>query len=130
MPLYCIKILDHIIGLLVEVLAKDIFCLSLSFKFSLSFSIYFALIALLSLSSSTVLLFSDFEKGPTVSCFLCIFSSSVSIFISGSTVIFSFCFFPSKIPLDYLNLLFKALTMSSINFPAFYSVSLTCSALS
>jgi len=114
-------ILDHIIGLLVEVLAKDMFFLSFNLRFYLSFSIYLALIAFLNLSYSTDHFVLFFVNGPIVSCFLLSFYSSVStLATSGSTgSTFSF-FLPSKIFLDSLNLLLRALTISSISFPAFY----------
>ena len=113
-------ILDHIIGLFVEVLEKDMFFLNFSFKFYLSFSIYLALMAFLSLSSSTDQLLLFFLKGPIFYCYLCIFSCSVSTLISGSTTIFYF-FWLSKMFRLSLNLLLRALTISSINFVAFSS---------
>ena len=116
-------ILDHIIGLLVDVFANDMFFRKFNFRFYLSFYMYFALIAFLSLYYSTDQFLLFFKKGPTVSCFLCIFSSYVSTLISGCTTTFSF-FFPSRIFLDSLNLLFRAFTISSTSLLAFYSLSL------
>ena len=121
------RILDHIIGLFVDVLAKDIFFLSFSFKLSRQFYIYFAFIAFFSFYSSTlqVLLSCARLNGPTVSCFRFIFYYSLSTFTSGSTTIFYFFLLPPyKMFLDSLNLLFRALTISSISLVAFYSFKL------
>ena len=122
---------DHIIGLLVEVLAKDMFFLRFSFRASLSLYIYLALIAFLSRSSSTDHFVLPFTKGPTVYCFLFIFSSSVSTSLTSGSIGSTFSFFlPSSMFLDSLNLLLRALTISSISLPAFSSFSFACSEFS